>query len=56
VMRGVVVPPGAHEIVWSYAVPGLRLGAIASGATLLLLAATAVGLAIRRVRAPILRA
>ena len=27
VMRGVVVGPGRHEIVWSYAVPGLAAGA-----------------------------
>jgi uncharacterized membrane protein YfhO len=26
VLRGVVVGPGSHRIVWSYAVPGLRLG------------------------------
>ena len=26
VLRGVVVPAGAHEIVWSYRLPGLRLG------------------------------
>ena len=54
VLRGVVVPAGAHEIVWSYRVPGLRLGAIVSGVTLVLVAASAV-LAGRRRRAPILR-
>jgi hypothetical protein len=52
VMRGVVVPPGKHELVWSYAVPGLRLGALVSGATFALLAVTAGVLAIRRRRAP----
>jgi hypothetical protein len=30
VVRGVVVPSGRHEIVWSYRVPGLRLGAALS--------------------------
>jgi hypothetical protein len=30
VMRGVVVPAGSHEVVWSYAVPGLRVGALLS--------------------------
>lgn len=41
VMRGVIVPGGRHEIVWSYAVPGLRLGAAVSLLTLAtLLAAT----------------
>jgi hypothetical protein len=29
-MRGVVVPAGAHEVTWRYAVPGLRLGALVS--------------------------
>lgn len=37
VMRGVVVERGRHEIVWSYAVPGLRLGAVVSTATLSLM-------------------
>lgn len=31
VLRGVEVPAGTHEIVWSYRVPGLRLGAVLSG-------------------------
>lgn len=30
VMRGVVVPRGTHEIVWRYAAPGLRAGAVTS--------------------------
>ena len=34
-LRGVVVPAGAHEIVWSYRVPGLRAGAALSGLGLL---------------------
>jgi hypothetical protein len=35
VLRGVVVPAGAHEIVWRYRVPGLRLGAALSALGLL---------------------
>jgi hypothetical protein len=42
VMRGVIVPPGRHEIVWDYAVPGLRLGALVSAATLALLAVAGI--------------
>jgi hypothetical protein len=38
VMRGVSVPGGSHVIVWRYAVPGLRLGAIVSIFTALVLA------------------
>jgi hypothetical protein len=38
VMRGVIVPSGRHEVVWSYAVPGLRLGLVLS-----LLALVAIG-------------
>ena len=37
VMRGVVVPAGTHEIVWSYRVPGLRLGLLLSLAGLVAL-------------------
>jgi hypothetical protein len=39
VLRGVVVPAGEHTIVWSYRVPGLRLGAELSGLGLLVAAA-----------------
>jgi hypothetical protein len=56
VMRGVVVPAGEHEIVWRYAVPGLRLGALVSAVTAAVLAATAAALALRRRRRPGLRA
>jgi len=35
VLRGVVVPAGRHEVVWSYRVPGLRAGAALSGVGLL---------------------
>jgi hypothetical protein len=66
VMRGVIVPAGRHEIVWSYAVPGLRLGVLLSVATFALLVAAAVllGARSRRLRdrvpqarrAPMLRA
>jgi hypothetical protein len=51
VLRGVAVPAGEHEIVWSYRVPGLRVGAALS---LLALAATlawAAALAVRARRA-----
>lgn len=50
VMRGVVVPAGAHTVVWSYAVPGLRLGALVSLLTLAGLAASAVALRVRERR------
>ncbi|HEX7290464.1 MAG TPA: hypothetical protein VF250_04975 [Conexibacter sp.] len=56
VMRGVVVAPGEHEIVWRYAVPGLRLGAVVSAVTFAALVAAAVVLAVRRRRASTLRA
>jgi hypothetical protein len=48
VLRGVAVGPGRHEIVWSYAVPGLRAGAGLSVLALLLLASG--GLLARRRR------
>jgi hypothetical protein len=48
VMRGVAVPAGSHEIVWSYAVPGLRLGGLLS---LLTLAALIAGVITGRLRA-----
>jgi hypothetical protein len=47
VMRGVIVPAGRHEVVWSYRVPGLRLGAIVSVVTLLLLVGAAIALRVR---------
>jgi hypothetical protein len=54
VMRGVVVGPGRHEVVWSYAVPGMRAGAALSALALagLLGAAVALGLRRRGVRRP----
>lgn len=30
VLRGVVVPAGSHTVTWSYATPGLRVGAVLS--------------------------
>jgi Bacterial membrane protein YfhO len=50
VMRGVAVGAGAHEVVWSYRVPGLRAGAALSAVGALLLAGLA-GLLIARRRA-----
>jgi hypothetical protein len=50
VMRGVVVPAGRHEIVWSYAVPGLGTGAALSALGLAALIAAAA-LVVRRRRA-----
>ena len=38
VLRGVVVPAGSHEVVWSYRVPGLRAGLLLSGLGLLIAA------------------
>jgi Bacterial membrane protein YfhO len=50
VMRGVIVPPGRHTIVWSYSVPGLRAGVLISLLTLagLIAATVAMALAVRR--------
>lgn len=50
VMRGVVVGPGTHEIEWSYAMPGLRLGALVSLVSFLAIAGTAVVLVARKRR------
>src|SRR5215218_1436301 len=52
VLRGVVVPAGRHEVVWSYRVPGLRAGAALSGLGLLVAVAWAGALVVlaRRVR------
>ncbi len=47
VMRGVIVPAGRHEVVWSYRVPGLRAGALVSAVTLLLFAGAAIGFGVR---------
>jgi len=47
VMRGTAVPAGRHDVVWSYRVPGLRLGALVSGLTLAVLTAAVAGLALR---------
>jgi hypothetical protein len=47
VMRGVIVDEGRHEIVWRYAVPGLRAGA---GLSLLALLVAAGLLVLPRVR------
>jgi hypothetical protein len=48
VMRGVVVPEGAHTIVWHYRVPGLVSGIAISLLTLLGTALTLVWLVLRR--------
>jgi len=48
VLRGVVVPAGAHTVVWSYRVPGLVTGAALSALGLLLGALWAGWLLVRR--------
>src|SRR6185369_9557978 len=52
VLRGVVIPGGTHTIVWSYRVPGLRLGAALSLLGLLLGTGWGIGLRARRRRSP----
>jgi hypothetical protein len=47
-LRGVVVPAGTHEIAWRYRVPGLRLGAALSIASLLICAGWGASLLRRR--------
>jgi hypothetical protein len=37
VMRGVIVPAGDHQILWSYRTPGIRLGLLVSIASLIVL-------------------
>jgi hypothetical protein len=49
-LRGVVVDPGSHEIVWSYTVPGLRAGVAVSALSLALLLGAAVLPRARRAR------
>jgi Bacterial membrane protein YfhO len=51
VLRGVIVPAGEHEIVWSYRVPGLRVGAALSAVGLAIAAGWASWLALRTRRA-----
>jgi len=51
VMRGVVVPTGRHRIVWTYEVPGLRIGALLSLLGVLGLAAWAGVLLVQSTRA-----
>jgi hypothetical protein len=46
-LRGVVVPPGRHDVAFTYRTPGLRAGAALSAAAALLLAAGALGVALR---------
>ena len=53
-LRGVIVPAGAHTVEWSYRVPGLRAGAALSAVGLLaLLGWTAVLVRARRRRQPV---
>jgi hypothetical protein len=47
VLRAVVVPAGEHQVVWSYRVPGLRLGAALSALGLALAAAWGVAVVVR---------
>jgi hypothetical protein len=56
VLRGVVVGPGRHEIVWSYALPGLRAGIALSALGLALLLGGVLLARVRRVRAARARA
>ncbi len=52
VMRGVLVGAGSHEVVWSYRVPGLRIGLLVSGiAFVVLLGGVVVAVRRRRVAA-----
>jgi hypothetical protein len=51
-VRGVLVPPGAHRIEMRYALPGLREGLVVSGASLLLCAGLALAGRGRRKRVP----
>lgn len=51
VLRGVVVPAGTHRVVWSYTVPGIRVGAAVSALAALALLGAAVGLRVRARRA-----
>jgi uncharacterized membrane protein YfhO len=50
VLRGVVVDPGSHEIVWSYRVPGLRAGMAVTALSLLLLIGAGLLPRMRRAR------
>ncbi|MES1171416.1 MAG: YfhO family protein, partial [Actinomycetota bacterium] len=50
VMRGVVAGPGRHEIVWSYAMPGLKAGALLSVLALLTLIGGAIALIVGKKR------
>ncbi|HET6448152.1 MAG TPA: hypothetical protein VFG31_03510 [Conexibacter sp.] len=47
VLRGVIVPAGSHEVVWSYRVPGLRAGVAVSGLGLVVLLIWAAALIVR---------
>jgi hypothetical protein len=51
VLRGVAVPAGEHEIVWSYRVPGLRAGTVLSLLALLTTLVWAGALVVRARRA-----
>jgi len=48
VMRGVAVGAGAHAVTWTYRVPGLRAGTVLSALALLIAAALAGTLLVRR--------
>jgi hypothetical protein len=50
VMRGVIVGPGRHTVVWRYRVPGLAAGAILSLVSLVALLGAGVALVVRRRR------
>jgi hypothetical protein len=52
VLRGVAVPAGEHEVVWSYRVPGLRAGAAVSLLALLATLVWGITLLVRARRPP----
>jgi hypothetical protein len=50
-LRALLIPPGEHPVVLAYDSPGMRLGLVISGLTLLVLVAAALWMGRRRARA-----